>query len=33
MILGTLGAVELGLSRIGADFAPGGVEAAIAAMG
>ncbi|MEM7544631.1 MAG: aminotransferase class V-fold PLP-dependent enzyme [Pseudomonadota bacterium] len=32
MILGTLGAVELSLSHMGADYAPGGVEAAIVAM-
>lgn len=32
MVLGTLGATELALAHIGADYAPGGVEAAIAAM-
>ena len=32
MILGTLGATELALTHLGADFAPGGVEAAIKAM-
>jgi len=33
MILGTLGVVELALTRMGATFAPGGVEAAVAALG
>lgn len=32
MILGTLGAVELALTRMGAAFSPGGVEAAAAVM-
>ena len=32
MILGTLGSVELALTRLGAPFTPGGVEAATAAM-
>ncbi len=33
MILGTLGAVELALSKMGASFERGGVEAAVAALG
>ncbi|WP_340110534.1 pyridoxal-phosphate-dependent aminotransferase family protein [Pikeienuella sp. HZG-20] len=32
MILGTLGSIELALAHMGAPYAPGGVEAAIAAM-
>jgi len=32
MILGVLGTVEMALSRMGAPFAAGGVEAAVAAL-